>query len=61
MSSSSSDDDDSFVTLKYEQFQKKIKFDFDYENLIKKAKKTFKNIKKEDKLIFYYEDNKDKK
>ena len=62
-SSSSSDDDDISVdiTLKYEKFQKKTKFDFDYKNLIKKAKKKFKNIKKEDKLIFYYVDNNAKK
>ena len=62
-SSSSSEDDDISVkiTLKYEQFQKKTKFDYEYQHLIRKAKKKFKNIKKEDKLIFYYVDNNDNK
>ena len=61
-SSSSGDDDDSIIiTLKYNQIQKKIKFDCDYNDLLKKAIKNFGIDKKKNDIIFYYMDEDDKK
>ena len=61
-SSSSGDDDDAIIiTLKYNQIQKKIKFDCDYDDLLKKAIKNFGIDKKKNDIIFYYMDEDYKK
>ena len=51
---SSEENEDVYITLNYQGIQKKIEFDFDYNNLLKKAFKSFGIDKNEYDLVFYY-------